>query len=212
MKLEGNPRLPARFSTLLRRLGARADAPDLFTPLAAAWREPHRAYHGLAHLVDCLEQLDGAPADGADRRLVEAALWYHDAVYDPRATGNETRSAALASKDLAAAGVPPATRAEVARLVLLTRHTSPAQDPSGRLICDVDLSILGRDPEQFAEFERRIRAEYAWVPESTYRGVRADILAAFLARSPLYLTEHFRRKYEATARRNLEAMIARLRA
>ena len=76
----------------------------------------------------------------------------------------------------------------------------------------MDLSILGRDPEQFAEFERSIRTEYAWVPESTYRAVRADILGAFLARSPLYLTEHFRRKYEAAARRNLEAAIARLRA
>lgn len=185
---------------------------DLFTALSAAWAEPQRIYHGTTHLVDCLAQLDAAPGEGADRRLVEAALWFHDAVYDPRATGNETRSAAWASRALGRAGVPAATVSEVVRLVLLTRHTAPAADPAGRLVCDVDLSILGRGPEEFAEFERRIRAEYAWVPEATYRSVRGEILAGFLRRSPLYLTTHFRHKYEAAARRNLEAAVSRLRA
>jgi predicted metal-dependent HD superfamily phosphohydrolase len=204
--------LAARFATLMRRLGAVRPVEELYAGLASAWEEPHRAYHGTAHLVDCLQQLDGAPGEGADRRVVEAALWFHDAVYDTRATGNETRSAAWASRALGDAGVPAATGVEVARLVLLTRHSAPAQDPAGSLVCDVDLSILGRDPEQFAEFERRIRAEYSWVPEETFRTVRADILSGFLARSPLYLTAHFRRRYEAGARRNLEAAVERLRA
>ena len=205
-------RLKSRFVTLLGRLGATAGADGLFEEMAAAWAEPHRAYHGTAHLLDCLEQLDAAPGEGADRRIVEAGLWFHDAVYDPRATGNEARSAAWASRALGATGIPSAMAAEVARLVLLTRHTAPAPDPAGRLICDVDLSILGRPPEDFYEFERRIRAEYAWVPEETYRAVRVDILTGFLRRAPLYLTEHFRRKYESAARRNLEAAVARLRA
>ncbi len=204
--------LAPRFSTLLRRLGATAPVHELFTEVATAWSDPQRAYHGTTHLVDCLEQLDAAPGEGADRRIVEAALWFHDAVYDPRATGNEARSAAWASRALGGVGIPGAVGTEVARLILLTRHTAPASDPAGRLTCDVDLSILGRDPEEFYEFERRIRAEYAWVPEATYRAVRAEILTGFLHRSPLFLTSHFRRKYEAAAHRNLEAAVARLRA
>jgi predicted metal-dependent HD superfamily phosphohydrolase len=205
-------RLKSRFNTLLRRLGATASVDALYEEVVTAWAEPHRAYHGTAHLLDCLEQLDAAPGEGADRRIVEVALWFHDAVYDPRATANEARSAAWGSRALAAAGIPAAVSAEVARLVLLTRHTAPATDPAGRLICDVDLSILGRPPEEFQEFERRIRAEYAWVPEETYRAVRADILTGFLRRSRLYLTDHFSRKYEVAAHRNLEAAVARLRA
>lgn len=201
-----------RFSTLMRRLGATRQVDELFAALEAAWREPHRVYHGTTHLVDCLEQLDAAPSEGADRRLVEAALWFHDAVYDPRAMGNETRSAAWAARGLTEAGVPHDISAEVARLVLLTRHSAPAADPAGRLVCDVDLSILGREPDRFAEFERRIRAEYSWVAEDTYRAVRADILAGFLRRSPLFLTDHFRRRYEARARDNLEDAVARLRS
>ncbi len=195
----------------MRRLGATRPVDELFDALLAAWGEPARVYHGTAHLIDCLTQLDSAPGEGGDRRIVEAALWYHDAVYDPRATGNETRSAARAVRALETASVPPGVRAEVVRLILLTRHAAPAEDPSGRLVCDVDLSILGRDAEVFAEFERRIRTEYSWVPEATYRSVRADILEGFLRRSPLFLTEHFRRRYEAQARRNLAGAIARLR-
>lgn len=200
--------LASRFAKLMRRLGARGSVEELFHRLAAAWAEPHRVYHATSHLGDCLEQLDAAPADGGDRRVVEAALWFHDAVYDPRATGNETRSAAWASRDLRDAGVAPATVAEVARLVLLTRHAAPPTDPSGALLCDVDLSILGRGPEEYAEYERRIRAEYAWVPEATYRSVRAILLSGFLRRTPLFRTAYFRSRYEAAARRNLERSVA----
>lgn len=203
--------LATRFATMMRRIGATRPVDELFDPLAAAWGEPARVYHGTAHLIDCLTQLDSAPGEGADRRIVEAALWYHDAVYDPRATGNEARSATWAARALDTAGVPAGVRAEVGRLILLTRHAAPAEDAAGRLVCDVDLSILGRDAEAFAEFERRIRAEYSWVPEATYRTVRADILEGFLRRSPLFLTEHFRRRYEAQARSNLATAIGRLR-
>ena len=159
--------------------------------MATAWSDPQRAYHGTTHLVDCLEQLDAAPGEGADRRIVEAALWFHDAVYDPRATGNEARSAAWASRALGGVGIPGGggTRGRAARSCSpATPHPRPTRRPPH---CDVDLSILGRDPDEFYEFERRIRAEYAWVPEATYRAVRAEILTGFLHRSPLFLTQPF---------------------
>ncbi|HEU4452531.1 MAG TPA: hypothetical protein VFR81_05695 [Longimicrobium sp.] len=199
-----------RFSDLVHRLGGGPEVGWLYAALAAAWAEPHRVYHGTGHLRECLAELDGAPADGADRSTVEAALWFHDAVYDPRSSDNEARSAAWAERALREAGVDPATAAEVGRLVLLTRHVEPAGDPGGALVCDVDLSILGRPPAVYDEFERGIRAEYAWVPEPVYRAERARILAQFLAREPLYRTGHFRARYEAPARENLSRAVARL--
>jgi predicted metal-dependent HD superfamily phosphohydrolase len=100
----------------------------------------------------------------------------------------------------------------VARLVRLTDHVRPAEDPVGALVCDVDLSILGRPPAEFAEYERRIRAEHAQVPEPRYRRARASLLAGLLARDPLYRSDHFRALFEAAARRNLKRSIARLEA
>lgn len=202
--------LSRRFSVLLRRLGAARDPQPLADAVLAAWAEPARRYHNLDHLRDCLAELDRAPADGADRDRVEAALWFHDAIYDPRAGDNEARSAEWARRALAELGVSSAAADDVARLVRLTGHAGPAPDRSGRLLCDIDLAILGREPEAFDTYDRHIREEYAWVPEPEFRAARAGVLAGLLSRAPLYQTEHFRRRYEVAARTNLGRALERL--
>jgi predicted metal-dependent HD superfamily phosphohydrolase len=204
--------LRRRFGDLWRRMGAADDGTGVFEDLLRAYREPHRHYHGMEHLRDCLEQLDAAPASGEDRDLAETALWFHDAVYAPGAADNEARSAEWGTQALVGAGAPESRAQEVARLVRLTDHARPADDPVGALVCDVDLSILGRPPEEFAEYERRIRAEYQRVPEPLYRAGRASVLAGLLAREPLYRSDHFRALYESAARRNLASSVAELRA
>lgn len=202
--------LKSRFEALWSRLEAAGDGQGAFTRLMAAYAEPHRAYHTAEHIADCLAQLDAAPETPANRTLVEVAIWCHDVVYDPRAADNEAESAAWASYILSGAGVALPTIDAIRRLVLLTRHVKPARDTNGSLLCDIDLSILGRPPAEFDEFERRIRAEYDWVPEREYREGRARVLSRLLGWDPLYQTDCFRRRYETAARNNLAAVIARL--
>jgi predicted metal-dependent HD superfamily phosphohydrolase len=200
----------ARFAALCRRLGAIGDAAGIAGDLLRRWAEPGRAYHGLEHLEDCLARLDEAPPDGADRDLVEAALWFHDAVYDPRAADNETRSAQLARRALEELGVRSEIVSRVGDLVLLTLHREPPTDPEGRLLCDIDLAVLGGSAEDFDRYDQAIRLEYAWVPDSVYRRERAAILRGLLARAPLYATAYYRERYELPARANLERALARL--
>jgi predicted metal-dependent HD superfamily phosphohydrolase len=199
-----------RFEKLWRRLGAAGDGRGTFARLMQAYAEPHRAYHTAEHIADCLTQLDAAPDSASDRELVEAAIWFHDVVYDPHAGDNEAESAAWASHSLSRAGVALSIIDSIHRLILLTRHVEPPQDPEGNLLCDIDLSILGRSPEEFDLFERRIRTEYAWVPEPEYRLGRTRVLSHFLGRDPLYQTAYFHRRYELPARNNLAKAIARL--
>jgi len=203
-------KLRDRFATLLRRLGATRDSTALGDALLAEWSAPGRAYHDLRHLEDCLAQLDGAEADPATRDLVEAALWFHDAVYDPRTRDNEERSAAWAAQALPAAGVSVETAGQVARLVRLTAGHGPAPDLPGQLMCDIDLSILGRPVELFDSYDRRVRAEYAWVPEMAYRAGRARVLENLLRRDPLFQTPAFRQRFEPQARLNLRRALAAL--
>jgi predicted metal-dependent HD superfamily phosphohydrolase len=203
--------LDTRFERLWKRLGATRDGDETFRRLMAAYAEPHRAYHTAEHIADCLSQLDAAPGDLGERELVEGAIWFHDVVYNPRAGDNETQSAAWATLALSGAGVRLPTIDAIRRLILLTRHTEPALDPTGSLLCDIDLSILGRPSIEFDQFERRIRTEYDWVPEPEYRQGRARVLSRFLAREPLYQTPYFHRRYEAPARNNLVRAITRLR-
>jgi predicted metal-dependent HD superfamily phosphohydrolase len=202
--------LSSRFGDLWRRLGAAGDGTQVYAALDYAYREPTRIYHTTGHLTDCLEQLDRFAEPAAERDPVEAALWFHDAVYDPRSSENEARSAEWAAQALGGAGVDPHLVRRVSALVLLTRHLKPATDSAGRLLCDVDLSILGREVAEFERFERAIRAEYAWVPEPEYRAARARVLRRFLERQPLYQTISFRIRYEETARRNLSHALAAL--
>lgn len=202
--------LRERFGNLWRRMGAEDDGGRVFEEVLQAYEEPHRHYHGVDHLRDCLARLETAPVTGADRDLAEAAIWFHDVVCVPGAADNEARSAELAARALTRTGAPEARAREVARLVRLTDHARPAEDPVGALVTDVDLSILGQPPAEFAEYERRIRAEYDRVAEPLYRAGRTLLLARLLARNPLYRTDHFRRLYEEAARRNLKRSLESL--
>jgi predicted metal-dependent HD superfamily phosphohydrolase len=200
-----------RWRGLWQRLGAEGDASAVFAELCDAYAQPHRAYHNAVHIEDCLCQFDLARAEAERPDEVEAALWFHDAVYDPHDADNEERSAAWASRVLTEVGVSPDRRERIAALILTTKHD---REPDGRdaaLLLDVDLSILGREPEAFAAYDRAIRQEYQWVPEADYRTGRAAILERFLRRPAIYHTEFFRRRLESAARRNLERVVPSLR-
>jgi predicted metal-dependent HD superfamily phosphohydrolase len=199
-----------RFAALWRRLGATTDPGPVYCALTTAYAEPHRAYHTAAHLDDCLAELDPARALAVRPDEVELALWFHDALYDPRAADNEERSAAWAADALTAAGVTAEVAARVRELILATKHAAVPTDPDARLLVDIDLAILGRPAEVFDAYDRAIRVEYQWVPEDQYRVGRARILRGFLARPRIYQMDPFHLRLEVVARANLARAIARL--
>jgi predicted metal-dependent HD superfamily phosphohydrolase len=200
----------ARFHRLWLALGAVGDSAPVADDLLARWSEPHRHYHTLAHLETCLVGLDVNRSLAADATAIEAALWFHDAIYDPRAPDNEARSAALAVSVFRAAGVADATTLKIERLILATRTHEAAADPDTVLLLDLDLAILGASPAAYHAYAAAIRREYAWAPEADYRRKRAAVLARFLERPRLYLTAPFFARHETAARANLAAEIAAL--
>jgi predicted metal-dependent HD superfamily phosphohydrolase len=203
---------PARWTALWHRLGAQGDGLAVFTRLVAAYAEPTRFYHTAQHIEDCLSLLDATRNLAEVAHEVEAAIWYHDAVYVPARTDNEERSAELAHASLRDAQVPSEIVERIKRLVLETRHETTPHEADAALLCDIDLSILGRSPEVFDLFERQIRREYAGVPEPIYRTRRSEVLRRFLSRPVIYQTAWFRRRYESRARANLERLLTKLRA
>jgi predicted metal-dependent HD superfamily phosphohydrolase len=199
-----------RWLELWSRLGAQASGASIFAHLAAAYAEPGRAYHTAEHIRDCLAELDLTRNLAQHPDEVEAALWFHDAVYLPGASDNEDQSAELARTGLSTGAVPQEVADRTAALVLATRHAAVPSAPDEQLICDIDLSIFGREPAVFDEFERRIRREYAWVPEAVYRRERSAVLSGFLRRRSIYQTDQFRHRYEVLARANLKRLLDQL--
>ncbi len=180
-----------------------ADGDAIYRDLAARYAEPHRAYHNLDHIGDCLAHLDEARHLPARPNEVELAIWFHDAIYDSRRHDNEEQSALLAAGQLAAAGVADDVAARVAELIRLTAHTRDDLSGDAAVLCDIDLAILGAAPERFGRYDAAIRREYEWVPEAIYRRERARVLAGFVERPRLYQTPFFYDRWEKQARTNI---------
>lgn len=190
-----------------RGAGARGDGEDLREALLARYRETQRHYHTLQHLAECLRLFDGVLPLARQPAAVELGLWFHDAIYEVRSSRNEEASADWARDSLRSAGVSADTAACVHALVLATRHTAQPQDADEQLLVDIDLSILGAGRERFDEYERQIRAEYAFVPGFLFNLKRRQILRAFLDRPRIYATDHFHAALEPAARDNLRRAI-----
>ncbi len=134
---------------------------------------------------------------------IEIALWFHDAVYDPRRDDNEARSAEWAGLILRREGIDELAVLRVQDLILATRHRTPPRTADEELLLDVDLAILGSDAARFARYDEGIRKEYSWVPENDYHAARSQVLQGFLERDPIYRTDAMRERYEKSARWNL---------
>lgn len=184
-------------------VGAIGDAAAAYEELLARYSEPWRKYHTLQHLRECIVIFESAAHLAARRAEVEAGLWFHDAVYEPRRGDNEEQSAHLAQGVLANAGASREVCARVATLVLATEHTASPEAPDEQLLVDIDLSILGATESRFAQYERQIREEYSFVPEVLFREKRRAILRSFIARPRIYSTQHFSDLLEQQARVNL---------
>ena len=188
-------------------LGAIGDGGMARDALVARYSEPWRKYHALQHLEECLIAFDAVAQLAIRPAEVEAALWFHDAVYALQRADNEEQSAQLAQRVLTDAGVPLEVVSRVVALVLVTRHTAIPQAPDEQLLVDIDLAILGAPEARFAQYESQIRAEYSFVPEALFCEKRSAILRAFLARPCLYNTAHFRGLLEQQARSNLARVV-----
>ncbi len=174
------------------------------------YSEAHRAYHNLNHIQKCLQEFEGTRSLAEDPDAVEMAIWFHDAVYDPKAQDNEELSGQLAAYLLEVAEMPEAFSQKVARLILATKHDAPPENKDAALLIDVDLSIFGQLREIFAEYESGIRQEYADVPKNEFADGRSRMLKTMLKRPSIYQTDFFRAKYEETARKNLQWSVVRL--
>jgi predicted metal-dependent HD superfamily phosphohydrolase len=180
--------------------------------LVAAWSEPHRRYHDLAHLAAVLGIVGELAASATDPDAVRLAAWYHDAVYDPRRDDNEQVSAARARAGLRGL-VDEARLAEVERLVLLTAgHDPEPGDADGAVLCDADLAVLASPPEGYAAYASAIREEYRHLSDEAFATGRAAVLERLLSLPALYRLPAVAELWTARARANLTAELTLLRA
>jgi predicted metal-dependent HD superfamily phosphohydrolase len=190
---------------------APVDAFPVYDRLVEAYSGPERHYHNLEHLSEMFRVASRLQDRADDPAAIQLAIWFHDAVYDPRSKENELRSAEWAREALSESKLPEETIRRVESMILATAKHLPASSADTQVLLDADLAILGADPKRYDRYAGDIRKEYAWVDDAAYRAGRAAVLEAFLKREAIYQTERMREMGETPARENLRRELDALR-
>lgn len=207
-----------RFSDLCRRIGAR-DNPvtgrtvdGTYNDLIVAYTSFDRHYHDITHLEEGLKLIDTPEirrsAENPD--WLEMAWWWHDETYETRDAKtklNELTSAAKAFETLRDLSVPDKVCVEILIGIMPTLHTYVPTEHDHKLIADIDLVRLAAPwPDFEKNSENRRLEDDVTVEESKIR--RVQFFYNFMKnRKYVFLTEHFRVRYEKQARENIRMVL-----
>jgi predicted metal-dependent HD superfamily phosphohydrolase len=146
-----------------------------------AYAEPHRKYHTIDHIADCLQKLEPYKEREDYLQLFLALLW-HDDVYDTSPKDKEADSNVEESKDYAILcmhhlGLPG--EETVDRLIEVTESHKPETEDEA-LISDIDMSILAAPAEIYDKYVEGIREEYgSHYSAEQFRAGRRSALKSF---------------------------------
>lgn len=168
--------------------------------------EDGRHYHTMEHIDEMLTLADEA---GLTSPVIDAAIWFHDAVYEAGSKHNEDLSAELAEQFMPRLNLSQIEQARVTAMIIASReHRSKNTEIQPFL--DLDMAILGAKPERYTRYAADVRQEFAHVSDWNFKLGRKHFLKGCLRRKQLYLTPLFRERFEAQARENIKAEIERL--
>lgn len=192
-------------------VGRGAGATEAFTTVLSHYREPHRHYHTDRHLRWVVRHVTELAADQRvdDLGSVVVAAFYHDVVYDPRASDNEAASARVARTALQALGWHDDRIDRVADLITGTAtHDVGAAERGGAdaaVLYAADLSVLAATPTKYEDYVRNVRREYAHVDDAHWVDGRRAVLRTFLDRPAIYAPRLRLDTWERRARGNITA-------
>jgi predicted metal-dependent HD superfamily phosphohydrolase len=207
-------RMRARWAELMAALEVDpALTQAIFDDLVGHYLEPHRHYHNLEHVAYVMDVVTRLKPLAKDYQALQLAIWFHDVIYNPKASENEARSAEYAGRQLSRLGLEQEMIAEVQRLIMVTvDHQAAEDDIDAQILIDADLAPLAAEEATFEQQSQAIRREFDHVPDDLYRTGRLQVLSAFLSRDRIFYTEALYADLEEQARHNLARGIQELSA
>jgi predicted metal-dependent HD superfamily phosphohydrolase len=178
----------------------------IWTAIESRYCEPVRAYHTLEHIHDLIIISRQFKTEISDYNSVLLAIIFHDIVYDPKSNANEENSADLFSEFLGDY-LHKSLLTKTVNYILATKSHLPGQDSDHDLLLflDLDMSILGRERDEYCSYAAKIRKEYSHVEERAFNVGRSNFLRKTLQSSHhIFLTGKFQSLMESKARSNLE--------
>lgn len=207
MKMDVTAATTARFEALWKRcVSASSDsAPCVSAELVRLYSEPHRRFHTLDHINDCLRRFDEVGPLMKRPEAVELALWFHDAIYKPGARDNEERSAELFARE--SAGAEAAFTSRVCDLILATKHVVSDLPGDRGFMVDIDLGGFADPWDLFMSKGEDLRAEHATQSDDEYYRSQIKFLSRLERRRYFYCTSYYRSRYEKSAKENVHRLL-----
>lgn len=185
----------------------------IYNEIQDSYSSSGRYYHTLEHIDKLLAVFEEFKDKIGEKDAVEFAIWYHDIIYVPGRTDNETESARLAEKRMRELGIEAERISKTVQLIEATkthRLTAEVDNFDGQFFLDADLSILGADWENYLAYAKDIRKEFSFVDKDAYAAGRGAVIQEFLRRERIYLTDELSQKLEGQARENIRRELAEL--
>ena len=202
--------LKERWIEFFKKINAKGNPNKFFDKIIKHYSEPHRAYHTLKHIKNSLKEFDEVKDLCEKPNEVEFAIWFHDIIYNPRKDNNEEKSADLAYKKAKEMNLSKNFAEDIKQFILASKHQTTPTRIDAQIMIDIDLAGFGKSEKEFWEQNKLVRKEYSFYSDKDFNLGRSILLNSFLIRSHIYLTKHFRKKYETQARKNIKKMIKKL--
>ena len=147
--------------------------------------KPWKHYHTLQHILEmidiCTSEYDVVPPE------LMLAVWFHDAIYDPKSESNEADSITLFNEYICDVGElhGDIDVSGIRLAIQLTKdHKSALRKNSVlpdwiRKFLEIDLSILGVNEDRYIQYAGQIRNEYAHLSVEEFKAGRSQFLRAY---------------------------------
>ncbi|MCJ8164621.1 HD domain-containing protein [Pontibacter sp. E15-1] len=162
----------------------------------------HNLHHTTAVAAAAMEIGTGSGLQAEELELVTVAAWFHDTGYSCRYAGHEDASKQIASRFLRAQGVSAQVEALVTACIEVTKQPQKPGSLAEQVLCDADLSHLGKRCFQVASqhLKKEIEAVRGIpIPDREWHRQNACFLESHTFFTPFAL-----RHYEEQKRINLQ--------
>jgi len=167
-----------------------------------------RHYHNLEHLKNMLLELNKIQSEVKDLDCLLFAIYYHDIIYKPSKSNNEHQSALTFENRITKTSFDKLNKCM--SQIEATKEHKISNDYDTNILLDLDLSVLGKNPQEYKKYSESIRKEYQIYPDFMYRKGRKKVLKSILELDFIYKTEYFKQLYENQAKENLKLELNQL--
>lgn len=190
--------------------------------LSVLYAQKHRHYHDITHILACLTELEqyaeAVELHSWEFNVIEKAIWFHDAVYNPYSKLNERNSADLLSPDDLLTRWIIYTTAHHTETQTFGWAEDDREEMCAKVMLDIDLAGFGKPwangyiqaLNEYGHNSENIRKEYYKTGPGEFDIGRYQFLKTIAKRPTLYYTEYFYNKYHVQSQLNIALDITRL--